>query len=75
MNIQRGSARPLSLCLVFYALVLTDGFAVFHGHLGLVRAHFFALSGMVKPKATLHLESCLSRPVRFEEHESLTVLG
>lgn len=34
---------PLSLCLVFYGLVLADGFTVFHGHLGLVGTHLFAL--------------------------------
>lgn len=34
---------PLSLSLVFYALVLADGFAVFHGHFGLVGTHFFAV--------------------------------
>lgn len=43
---------PLSLCLVFYALVLADGFAVFHGHLGLVGAHFFALPASVEQKVT-----------------------
>lgn len=43
---------PLSLCLVFYALVLADGFAVFHGHLGLVGAHFFALPASVEHKVT-----------------------
>ena len=34
---------PLSLCLVFDGLVLADGFAVFHGHLGLIGTHLFAL--------------------------------
>lgn len=43
---------PLSLCLVFYALVLADGFAVFHGHLGLVGAHFFALPASEEQKVT-----------------------
>lgn len=46
---------PLSLCLVFYALVLADGFAVFHGHLGLVGTHLLALSGIVEQKATLQM--------------------
>lgn len=37
------SHPPLPLRLVFDALVLADGFAVLHGHLGLVGAHLFAL--------------------------------
>lgn len=39
---------PLSLGLVFDGLVLADGFAVLHGHLGLVGAHLFALPGEEK---------------------------
>lgn len=34
---------PLSLCLVFDTFVLADCFTVFHGHLGLVGTHLFAL--------------------------------
>lgn len=41
---------PLSLCLVFYGLVLADGFTVFHGHLGLVGTHLFALPKIVEKK-------------------------
>lgn len=40
------SHSPLPLRLVFDALVLADGFAVLHGHLGLVGAHLFALSAV-----------------------------
>lgn len=78
---------PLSLCLVFYALVLADGFAVFHGHLGLVGPHFFALSGMVKQKSNslfqmLPLQACLVSVRRlspfldkFELHSLLLLHG
>lgn len=51
---------PLSFCLVFNALVLADGFAVFHGHLGLVGSHLFALSGIVEQKAPLWFNSASS---------------
>lgn len=44
---------PLSLCLVFYGLILADGFTVFHGHLGLVGPHLFALPKIVYHKKTL----------------------
>lgn len=48
---------PLSLCLVFYALILADGFAVFHGHLGLVGTHLFALPKIVEEEAKVLLST------------------
>lgn len=42
------SHSPLPLRLVFDALVLADGFAVLHGHLGLVGTHLFALSAIAR---------------------------
>lgn len=43
---------PLSLCLVFDGLVLADSFTVFHGHLGLVGTHLFALPKILKQETT-----------------------
>lgn len=42
------SHSPLPLRLVFDALVLADGFAVLHGHLGLVGSHLFALPAIAR---------------------------
>lgn len=68
MTVHRGIHldAPLSLCLVFYALVLADGFAVFHGHLGLVGSHFFALSGRVEQEAALRFRCCFLKLALFE---------
>lgn len=54
---------PLSLCLVFYGLVLADGFTVFHGHLGLVGTHLFALPKSVEQEAT-----CTVRKLNYNRH-------
>ncbi len=54
---------PLSLCLIFYGLVLADGFTVFHGHLRLVGTHLFALPKIVEQDAT-----CTLRKPDYNQH-------
>lgn len=61
---------PLPLGFVFDALVLADGFAVLHGHLGLVGTHLFALSGGAEQRSALRF-----RPAVFQEGGPLTVPG
>lgn len=61
---------PLPLRFVFDALVLADGFAVLHGHLGLVGTHLFALSGIAEQRSAVQF-----RPAVSEEGGPLTVPG
>lgn len=59
MNVKLRLDAPLPLGFVFDALVLADGFAVLHGHLGLVGTHLFALSGGAEQRSALQFRPAL----------------